>query len=283
MLLDELMNYFLNAQWQKWQSLLLWSILATVEPRRLSAFILVCGRVTSEVGLFLLAFVFTILASATSITALDQSQEDFRGIPRTFIALTEIALNLFPGEVLDEMRHEEVLVAVILLFCLVVTVFLFSLFIAQLNHAYQHGFQHMQGYARLNRVSSTVAELESMSAKPWEKFLASLKFDQPLEFNEGDVGLAGGVQVTEPGNYNPTSIESIRRYGGSTAPSMPWPEEPGDYGAEDKFEKLEKLIIRTTKNLGKGRDRPMVVTPPIPPKLQWTPASSSPDADDSRN
>lgn len=237
--------------------MLYWSLLLSMSVfhMRLSAFILVCGRVTSEVGLFLLAFVFTILASATSITALDQNQEDFRGIPRTFIALTEIALNLFPGEMLDEMRHEEVLLAVILLFCLVVTIFLFSLFIAQLNHAYQHGFQHMQGYARLNRVSSTVAELESMSAKPWQHFLTSLKFDQPLEFNEGDVGLAGGVQVTEPGNYNPTSIESIRRYGGSTAPSMPWPEEPGDYGAEDKFEKLEKLIIRTTKNLGKGRDR----------------------------
>jgi len=234
-----------------------WSLLLSLSVfhMRLSAFILVCGRVTSEVGLFLLAFVFTVLASATSITALDQSIEDFKGIPRSFMALTEIALNLFPGQLLDEMRHEEVLVAVILIFCLVVTVFLFSLFIAQLNQAYQHGFEDMQGYARLNRVSSTVAELEVMSAKPWDFFLASLCFDQPLEFNEGDVGVSGGVQVTEPANYNPTSIESIRRYGGSTAPTMPWPEEPGDYGAEDKFEKLEKLIIRTTKNLGKGRDR----------------------------
>ena len=36
----------------------------------------------------------------------------------------------------------------------------------------------------------------------------------------------------------PTSVDQIRRYGGSTAPSMPWPEEPGDYGSEDKFERL---------------------------------------------
>lgn len=229
------------------------SLNLSVFSMRLSAFILVCGRVTSEVGLFLLAFVFVILATATSITALDQSMEDFKGIPQSAMALTEIALSLFPPTLFDEMRHEEILLALILIFCMVVTIFLFSLLIAQLNQAYQHGFQDMHGYARLRRVSTAVAELECMSSKRWETFLASLSFDRPLEFNEGDVGVAGGVQVTEPGNLKPTSVESIRRYGGSTAPSMPWPEEPGDYGAEDKFEKLEKLIIRTTKNLGKGR------------------------------
>lgn len=229
------------------------SLNLSVFSMRLSAFILVCGRVTSEVGLFLLAFVFVILATATSITALDQSMEDFKGIPQSAMALTEIALSLFPPTLFDEMRHEEILLALILIYCMVVTIFLFSLLIAQLNQAYQHGFQDMHGYARLRRVSTAVAELECMSSKRWETFLASLSFDRPLEFNEGDVGVAGGVQVTEPGNLKPTSVESIRRYGGSTAPSMPWPEEPGDYGAEDKFEKLEKLIIRTTKNLGKGR------------------------------
>lgn len=35
---------------------------------------------------------------------------------------------------------------------MVVTIFLFSLLIAQLNQAYQHGFQDMHGYARLRRV-----------------------------------------------------------------------------------------------------------------------------------
>ena len=51
----------------------------------------------------------------------------------------------------------------------------------------------------------------------------------PEEFNEGDVGVAGGIQVLEPASQHPTSVESIRRYGGSTAPSMPWPEEPGPF------------------------------------------------------
>lgn len=36
-------------------------------------------------------------------------------------------------------------------------------------------------YFSFLKVSSTVAELEVMSAKPWDFFLASLCFDQPLE------------------------------------------------------------------------------------------------------
>lgn len=36
-------------------------------------------------------------------------------------------------------------------FCIFVTLFLFSMLIAQLNQAYQHGFEDMLGYARLNR------------------------------------------------------------------------------------------------------------------------------------
>ena len=91
-----------------------------------------------------------------------------------------------------------------------------------------------------------------MSNKSWTRFLESLHFDERLapwlqikakndsisvtcirawrlsqEFNEGDVGVAGGIQVLEPASQHPTSVESIRRYGGSTAPTMPWPEEPG--------------------------------------------------------
>ncbi|CAK9024438.1 unnamed protein product [Durusdinium trenchii] len=58
----------------------------------------------------------------------------------------------------------------------------------------------MQGYARLNRASITNTTVQGISAKRWQKFLTSLKLDDPLEFNEGDVGLSGGLQVLEPAN-----------------------------------------------------------------------------------
>lgn len=57
------------------------------------------------------------------------------------------------------------------------------------------------------------------------KFVSSLRFDQLLEFDEGDVGLGGGIQVKEPGNQNPTSDDIIQRFGGTSSPEMQWPEE----------------------------------------------------------
>ena len=33
----------------------------------------------------------------------------------------------------------------------------------------------------------------------WDQFVATLKLDERLEFNQGDIGLAGGVQVTTVG------------------------------------------------------------------------------------
>ena len=46
-------------------------------------------------------------------------------------------------------------------------------------------------------------------------------------------------------------VENIRRFGGSTSPAMPWPNEEhgsGD-GPEDKLDRLEKIIVRATKKL----------------------------------
>lgn len=51
-----------------------------------------------------------------------------------------------------------------------------------------------------------------------------MAFDEPMEFNEGDVGLSGGIQVLEPSNEHLVTEDSIKRFGGSTAPTAPWPQ-----------------------------------------------------------
>merc|ERR1719238_167414 len=90
-----------------------------------------------------------------------------------------------------------------------------------------------------------------VSPKRWNFFKESLGFETAIEFNEGDIGLAGGIQVQEPSNANPTTVDAIRRFGGSTSPTMPWPEEEGlGNDEDDKFERLEKVILRATKKMG---------------------------------
>ena len=77
------------------------------------------------------------------------------------------------------------------LFLFIVGICLTNLLVAQLSQSYHDAYSNMQGYARLNRASITNTTVQGISVKRWNKFLSSLKLDEALEFNEGDVGLSG--------------------------------------------------------------------------------------------
>jgi len=129
-------------------------------------------------------------------------------------------------------------------------IFLLNLLIAQLSCSYASTYQDMLGFARLNRARIVVESMVLVSGQRWERFVSYLRLEERLEFNEGDVGLSGGLQVTEAANINPTTQDTIRRFGGSTSPAMQWPEEDnlGD-DEEDRFEKIENLIQKAMKRL----------------------------------
>merc|ERR1712157_570071 len=83
-----------------------------------------------------------------------------------------------------------------------------------------------------------------------EKFIASLHLEDPCEFGEGDIGLVGGIQILELASLNVTTVDMIRRFGGSTSPAAQWPEEEnaGD-DEDDRFERMERLIEKAMKRL----------------------------------
>ena len=128
---------------------------------------------------------------------------------------------------------------------------LLNLLIAQLKGAYQGVYADMAGFARLSCAKIIVTALEQVSEKRWFQFLQSQqKNEEPLELGEGDIGLPGGPQVTEPSNANPNTVDAIRRFGSSPSLSMPWPEEDNqDGGDNDNFDRFEKLIVRAAKNI----------------------------------
>merc|ERR1712187_592639 len=94
----------------------------------------------------------------------------------------------------------------------------------------------------------------SVSGKRWDKFISSLHLEDPCEFGEGDIGLSGGMQGLEPASLNVTTVDMIRRFGGSTSPAAQWPEEDqaGD-DEEDRFEKMERLIEKAMKRMTSSR------------------------------
>merc|ERR1719230_2022293 len=110
----------------------------------------------------------------------------------------------------------------------------------------------MVGFARLRRIYLIIESMPTVSAKNWTSFQNGLKLDQRLEFNEGDVGLAGGIQVSEAASAHPTTVDMIKRFGGSTSPAMQWPEEDGAGDDDtDKFDRLEALIKKTMERIAK--------------------------------
>jgi hypothetical protein len=219
----------------------------------ISAFVLVCSRVLAEVGLFIVALGYFVLSFSSAISALEQNNPDFKGIPKGALSLLEVTMAMYSGEDFTALHEEPALMFGVILYLIITVVFLLNLLIAQLNCSYASTFQDMFGFARLNRGKIVIESMPQVSHRRWEGFVNSLKLDERLEFNEGDVGLSGGVQINEPASANLTTLDMIKRFGGSTSPSMQWPEEEGSANdAEDRFDKLEKMIEKAMKRATSG-------------------------------
>merc|ERR1712190_490081 len=217
---------------------------------RISAFVLVCFRLLTEVGLFVFALGFFIVMFGSGVSALDQDDKDFAGIHLSGLALMKIAFGMFGGSHYDALDKDPALEVAVVVYIICANIFLANLLIAQLSCAYQATYQDMVGFARLNRGKIVTETMISVSRKRWEKFVNVLHLEEPCEFGEGDIGLAGGIQLLEPAALNITTVDMIRRFGGSTSPAAQWPEEDqaGD-DEEDRFERMERLIEKAMKRM----------------------------------
>eukprot|EP00931_Biecheleriopsis_adriatica_P078657 TRINITY_DN5208_c0_g1_i1.p1 TRINITY_DN5208_c0_g1~~TRINITY_DN5208_c0_g1_i1.p1 ORF type:complete len:1104 (+),score=248.48 TRINITY_DN5208_c0_g1_i1:34-3345(+) len=233
--------------------LLYWVLLLdlTIFSMHISAYVLVISRVLNEVMLFLCAMTYIVGTFACGISSLHYQAPSWYNVPSCLLSLMEIALGMFSQEFFTEIENHGVMFVSLCVFIILTVLFLMQLLVAQLNCAYEAVYEDMVGYARLNRGTVIVQTMAGVSKKRWSKFLDSLKFNDRLEFNEGDIGLAGGIQVLEPSNLNPTTVDRITRFGGSTSPLMQWPEDKsGDVDDEDdKYEKLEKSLSKISKKL----------------------------------
>merc|ERR1711943_159792 len=97
-----------------------------------------------------------------------------------------------------DFHAQPVIISCIFFFVIITVVFLLNLLIAQLTCAYSSVYEDMVGYARLERVDIIVETMLQVSKKKWGRFMESLRLDKNLEFNEGDIGVPGGLQIQEP-------------------------------------------------------------------------------------
>jgi hypothetical protein len=223
-----------------------------VFSNRVSAYVLVCGRMLLELALFLLAMSLVLLMLSSGFSCLEQPDPHFQTIGGGFLALWEMMLGMYSPADYETLHKELVLLVGCYVFLVVVYLFLLNLLIAQLCCSSDSIYDDMVGFARLKRIKIIADSMPSVSPSRWQRFVDSLELNKRLEFNEGDVGLAGGVQVSEPASQNPTSIDRIRRFGGSTSPSIKWPEETGSGDEDaDKFGRIEDLLKKLGEQASK--------------------------------
>jgi len=213
----------------------------------LSAFVLVCKHVLSEVSRFLVALLFLLLTFASAMSTLRHDYPQFRDVWNCILTLFAITILRYEGDY-REIIDEPMLLGCIFVFVLASGILLVNLLIAQINCSYQIVYNDMIGYARLNRASCIVETLEGVSKVRWDRFVGVLGLDTPLEFNDGDLAFGGGLATVEPAADHPTVEDLVHRYGGSCSPDMKWPEEAVDL-EEDQYERLERLVRKVMKRM----------------------------------
>lgn len=237
-----------------------WLILVdlAVFSTEISAFILVCGHVMAEVQTFLTALTYLLLMFGSALPIFCSScpvvAGKFSTMPEAILSLFAITLGWFEADdVMDIRESNRVLLIVLTLFVGASVILLLNLLIAQLNRSYEYIYQDMIGFAKLNRASLIVEAMNSVSKKKWQTFLDEANLDQKVEFDPGDLGLPGAVQVLEPSQAHNVAEDGIKRFGGSTDPSTPWPEEKSS--TEDKEERFDRLELLLQKALRKATKR----------------------------
>eukprot|EP00439_Symbiodinium_sp_Y106_P082888 s1008_g22.t1 len=125
----------------------------------LSAFVLVCAQVLSEIGRFLVALIFLLLTFGSAISVLDHTN--------TVLCPFSITVLLYEDDYRTLMEDEPALLTAVLLFVLASSILLMNLLIAQLNSSYVYIYQDMVGFARLNRAQKIVEALANFNRNQW--------------------------------------------------------------------------------------------------------------------
>jgi len=225
----------------------------TIVSTRISSFVLVCVRMLSEVALSLGALAASILTFSSAASVLKQTNSDFAGIHKGAFALLRMVMRAYDAKKYETLEEDPTLLVLVFFFLVVTVIFFLNMLIAQLSCAYRSVYEDMVGYARLERAEKTVEIMPSVSKTRWARFVDSLRLNKRLEFNQGDIGVAGGIKMGEAANIHPTTVDMIKRFGGSTSQEVQWPEDEEDANADDdRFERMEKLIQKALKRVTKS-------------------------------
>jgi len=206
------------------------------------------------VSVMVFTFAFAI-ASMTREAAL-LSGDDWGDMGSTMTSLVQLAFGVMDiADVHSVAGESPFLFVVIVMFMLIIYSFFFNLLVSQFCGVYSALAADMKGYAMLARGEVILHTLEAIKMKRWNNFITSLGLDKRVDFEEGDIGLPGGIKTWEPALAHPVTQDQIIRFGGDTDPSLPWPENHSANNENSMERMVQKTIQKSLqKYLGKGKN-----------------------------
>ncbi|CAK9001133.1 Retrovirus-related Pol polyprotein from transposon TNT 1-94 [Durusdinium trenchii] len=203
--------------------------------------------------LTILTFSFAVSGMTREIQAISNTEwADIGASMSTFIRMAFGAMDLAPIQTVA--AESPLLIVVIVLFMMLVYTFFFNLLVSQFCGVYTSLAADIKGHARLARGEIIIETFKNVRLSRWQRFMTSLNLDSKVDFEEGDIGLAGGIKDFEPALAHPVSKDQIIRFGGRTDPHLPWPEK-----LASEADSVERVVQRTIqkslqKYLGKGKN-----------------------------
>jgi len=174
--------------------------------------------------------VISVILVAFSATLSVMREDNFQGMDTSIVGLVRTVLGLYSPATTYVSNAG---MCVILTFVVIIDIGFLNILIAQLALAYESLTMETTGFSRMNRAYTTV-EIESLLPMRWRRrIFKEMRFDEPLEFDNGDAGPSGGIQVLEPASVraDPKYVpDRIMRFTGEASEHDPWPKTLDDAG-----------------------------------------------------
>ncbi|CAK9049710.1 unnamed protein product [Durusdinium trenchii] len=200
---------------------------------KLSEYRVLCLHAIEQVVLcvgavFIAVCTFSFAMAAATHEVGQLSAHEWSNMGSTMGTLVQMCAGVMDLQVLHSLGDESpFLLILVVVFMLLVYSFLFNLLVSQFCGVYSSLAADIKGYARLARGKIILDTLKDIQPKRWKGFIGALALDRRVDFEEGDLGLAGGIKTMEAALEHPVPKEQILRFGGRPDPSLPWPEKKG--------------------------------------------------------
>merc|ERR1719199_289087 len=94
---------------------------------RVSAYVLVCTRMVTEVALFLLAIFVILFSFGSAMSCLKQDNDEFHGLHKSMMALLQMVLRMYSSEKYEDAADNVFILVCVLVLLIISLIFLLNL------------------------------------------------------------------------------------------------------------------------------------------------------------